>query len=132
MTSAAPPSGFTASSAQQVSAGLAAALSGGALDAATACFTRDACLVTPGTTTIHSRQHIRPILAQLIDMRASVQVEQRSVLISGEIALAAETWTILLDGLDLTPFAQTSDSTAVMRRVEDNWKLQIAAPWGWG
>jgi ketosteroid isomerase-like protein len=61
-----------------------------------------------------------------------VQVEQHGILIAGDVALATETWTIRLDGLDLTPFARTSETTTVLRRVEGTWKLQIAAPWGWG
>jgi ketosteroid isomerase-like protein len=119
-------------SAKQISAALAAALSAGDLDAATACFARDACLITPDATTIRGRDHIRAILFQLIAMRPTMQVEQRAMLIAGDVALAAETWTIRLNGLDLTPFARTSDSSTVLRRVEDIWKLQISAPWGWG
>jgi len=125
-------SASTRSSAQQTSASFAAALSVGDLEAATACFARDACLLTPDATTIRGRDHVRAILFQLIAMRPTVQVEQRGMLISGDVALATETWTIRLNGLKLTPFARTSDSTAVLRRVEDTWKLQIAAPWGWG
>jgi ketosteroid isomerase-like protein len=133
---AAEPSGSGApaaapTSAGQISAALAAALSVGDPTAATACFARDACLLTPDATTIRGRDHIRAILFQLIAMNPTVQVEQRGILIAGEVALATETWTIRLDGLDLTPFARTSETTTVLRRVEGNWKLQIAAPWGW-
>ena len=120
------------SSAKQISPALAAALTAGDLDAATACFARDACLITPDATTIRGREHIRAILFQLIAMRPTTQVEQRGMLISGDVALGTETWTIRLDGLELTPFAQTSDSSAVLRRIEGAWKLQISAPWGWG
>jgi ketosteroid isomerase-like protein len=120
------------SSAKQVSAAFATALSAGDLAAATACFARDACLITPDATTIRGRDQIRAILVQLIAMRPTVGVEQRAMLVAGEVALAAETWTIRLNGLDPTPFAQISDSTSVLRRIEGIWKLQIAAPWGWG
>ena len=118
--------------AKQISATFAAALSAGDLEAATACFARDACLLTPHATTIRGRDHIRAVLLQLVAMRPTVQVEQRGMLIAGDFALGTETWTILLNGLELTPYAQTSDSTAVLRRSEGAWKLQIAAPWGWG
>lgn len=120
------------SSAKQISAALAAALSAGDLEAASACFARDACLITPDATTIRGRDHIRAILFQLIAMRPTVQVEQRGMLVAGDVALGTESWTIRLNGLDLTPFAQTSDSTAVLRRIEGTWKLLISAPWGWG
>jgi ketosteroid isomerase-like protein len=122
----------SASSAKRISASFAEALSAGDLDAATACFARDACLITPDATTIRGRDHIRAILLQLIAMRPTVEVEQRGMLIAGGVALGTETWTIRLNAHEPTPFAQTSDSTAVLRRVEDAWKLQISAPWGWG
>ena len=118
--------------AKQISATFAAALSAGDLEAATACFARDACLLTPHAITIRGRDHIRAILFQLVAMHPTVQVEQRSMLIAGDVALGTETWTILLNGLELTPYAGTSNSTAVLRRIEGTWKLQIAAPWGWG
>jgi uncharacterized protein (TIGR02246 family) len=119
-------------SAKQVSPAFAAALSAGDLEAASACFARDACLITPDATTIRGRQSIRAILYQLIAMRPSATLEQRSLLVAGEVAIASEDWTIRIDAADGTPFAQSSVSTAVLRRVEDRWKLQISAPWGWG
>jgi ketosteroid isomerase-like protein len=127
IAAAAPPS-----SARHASPAFAAALNAGQLEAATACFARDACLLTPDATTIRGRDHIRAILCQLIAMRPTVEVEQRGMLIAGDVALGTETWTIRLNGLELTPFAQTSETTAVLRRIEGAWKLQIAAPWGWG
>ncbi len=120
------------SSAKRISPALAVALSAGDLESAAACFARDACLITPDATTIHGRDQIRAILFQLIAMRPIVEVEQRGMLIAGGVALGTETWTIRLNAHEPTPFAQTSDSTAVLRRIEDAWKLQISAPWGWG
>jgi ketosteroid isomerase-like protein len=124
--------GSARSSAKQISATFAAALSAGNLEAATACFARDACLLTPDATAIRGREHIRPVLRQLIAMRPSARVEQRSMLVAGDVAIATEDWTVQIDAADGTPFAQNSLSTAVLRRIEDVWKLQIAAPWGWG
>jgi ketosteroid isomerase-like protein len=119
------------SSARDPSIALAAALSAGDLEAASICFARDACLITPDATTICGRQNIRSILHQLIALRPSAHVEQRSLLVAGEVAIASEGWTIRIAAAG-TPFAQTSLSSAVLRRVEDTWKLQISAPWGWG
>jgi hypothetical protein len=50
-------------------------LSAGDLEGATACFARDACLLTQDATAIHSRERIRPVLAQLIARRARIEVE---------------------------------------------------------
>jgi ketosteroid isomerase-like protein len=123
-----PPLG----SAKDPSPALAAALNAGDLQSAAAGFARDGALITPSATTIRGRDHIRAILFQLIEMRLTVQVEQLGLLVAGEVALVTETWTIRLDGLECAPFARTTESTTVIRRVEGTWKLQIAAPWGWG
>ena len=60
--------GSSRGSAKQASASFAAALSAG--------------------------EGIRAILVQLINMRPTVQVEQRGILIAGDVALSTETWTI--------------------------------------
>lgn len=107
-------------------------LTAGNLTAATACFTRDACLLTQDATAIHEREHIRPVLAQLIARRARIEVELTSVLSSGDVALARERWTIEIDGVEGSRFDQTCNPTMVLRQVEGRWKLALLAPWGWG
>ncbi len=110
----------------------AAALGAGDLDTATACFARDACLITPDATAIRGREAIRPLLAQLIARRTEIAVEASSLLPAGDIALANERWTIHSDGTEGDRFAQSSTSTLVLCRIDGIWKLSIAAPWGWG
>ncbi len=107
-------------------------LSAGNLAAATACFTRDACLLTQDATAIHTRDAIRPIIAQLIARRARIEVELTNVLTSGDVALARERWTIEIDGVEGSRFDQACTPTMVLRRVEGQWKLALLAPWGWG
>lgn len=51
---------------------------------------------------------------------------------SGDTALASERWTIHCDGVEGSRFAQTSDPTMVLRKLGTEWKLEIAALWGWG
>jgi uncharacterized protein (TIGR02246 family) len=120
------------SSAKDPSPALATALSSGDLEAATACFARDGCLLTADATTIRGREDIRAVLRQLISMSADVQVEQRALLVSGEIALAAEHWTTRFLAYSGATYARSRSTSTVLRRVEGIWKLQIAAPWGWG
>jgi ketosteroid isomerase-like protein len=107
-------------------------LSAGNLSAATACFTRDACLLTQDATAIHNRDAIRPVLAQLIARRARIAVELTNVLPSGDVALVRERWTIEIDGIESSRFDQICTPTMVLRRVEGRWKLALLAPWGWG
>ncbi len=106
-------------------------ISGGNLAAASACFARDACLLTQDATAIHDREHIRPLLAQLIARRAKIEVEQSSMLCAGDVALAREQWTIEIDGAEGSRFSQPCRPTLVMRRIEEQWKLALVAPWGW-
>jgi ketosteroid isomerase-like protein len=103
----------------------------GNLEAATACFARDACLVTQDATAIHDREHIRPLLAQLIARRTRIAVEQSNVLRTGDVALARERWTIAIDAAEGARFEQTCSPTLILRCIEERWKLALVAPWGW-
>lgn len=111
---------------------LAQQLSAGNLDGAAACFTRDACLLTPDATAIHDRRHIRPVLAQLIARRARISVEQSNVIVAGDVAFARERWLVQAHGAVSSRFEQACDPALVLREVEGNWKISIAALWGWG
>lgn len=107
-------------------------LSAGDLEAATACFAREACLLTQDATAIHTRERIRPVLAQLIARHIRIEVEQCCVLPAGDIALATERWTISLDGAEGSRFEQPCTPTLILHQVEERWKLAVVAPWGWG
>jgi ketosteroid isomerase-like protein len=102
------------------------------LGRACACFAREGCLVTPDGTAIQGRERIQPLLAQLIARRTEIEVELSSVLRNGDTALASERWTIRCDGVEGSRFAQAFDPAMVLRRVGTEWKLEIAALWGWG
>lgn len=108
------------------------ALGAGDLEAATACFVKDACLITPDTTTIRGRERIRPVLAQLISRHTAIKVDFSNVLVTGDVALARERWTIRCDGIEGSRFEQASSPILVLRWIEGEWKLAIAALWGWG
>jgi ketosteroid isomerase-like protein len=111
---------------------LPALISAGNLDAATACFARDACLVTQDATAIHERDHIRPLLAQLIARHARIAADLRNLVVAGEVAFARERWRIQIDAVEGSRFEQACDPVLVLRRVEGRWKLALVAPWGWG
>jgi hypothetical protein len=111
---------------------LAQALSLGNLESATACFLRDGCLITPDATAIHGRERIRPVLAQLIVRRPEVEVELSNAIRAGGAVLAYERWQVHSGGVDCPRVTQTWSPTLVLRRTEEDWRLAIAAPWGWG
>jgi ketosteroid isomerase-like protein len=117
---------------QQVSFAFAQAINASDLEAATSCFAKDACLITPDATAIRGREEIRPILAQLIARGTRIEVRASSVLLAGEVALGSERWTIRSAGAEGMVFEQSSSPVVAARFVEGAWKLAIAAPWGWG
>jgi ketosteroid isomerase-like protein len=107
------------------------ALNSGDLNRVTACFARDACLITPDATAVHGRDRIRPVLAQLIALRAEIRVESSNVIIAGDVAFACERWTIRSNGVEGAAFEQALSPILVLRHIEGRWKLAVAAPWGW-
>jgi ketosteroid isomerase-like protein len=110
----------------------AQAINAADLHAATYCFAKDACLVTPDATAIRGREEIRPILAQLIARQTRIEVLSSSVLVAGVVALGSERWAIRSAGPEGTVFSQDSSPALVLRKLEGAWKVAIAAPWGWG
>lgn len=107
----------------------AAALNAGRLEAATACFTRDACFVTPGATAVHGREEIRLLLAQMIARGMQIEIVSVADLQVGEVAVCRQRWTVRSRGADGDSCTQELDATLVLRRLESSWKLAIAAPW---
>ncbi len=115
--------------ARQVRVGqlLAQALSRGDLEAASACFARDGCLITPDATAIHGRDRIRPVLAQLIARRTEIEVELSNAIRAGGVVLAYERWNVRSGGVDCPRVTQSWNPTLVLRQGEQDWRLAIAA-----
>lgn len=111
---------------------LARALSLRDLASATACFARDGCLITPDATAIHGRDRIRPVLAQLVARHTEIEVELSSALHGGGVVLANERWKVRSGGIDRPQVTQTWNPTLVLRQTGEDWRLAVAAPWGWG
>jgi ketosteroid isomerase-like protein len=107
---------------------LAGALNCGDLDAAAACFARDACLITPDATAVETRERIRPVLAQMIARRTEIVVELSSAIAAGDVVLLRERWRVRA-GEPGGRVEETLDPTLVLRQIEGDWKVSIAAPW---
>jgi uncharacterized protein (TIGR02246 family) len=110
----------------------ARALSLGDLEGATACFARDGCLITPDSTAVHGRDRVRPILAQLVARGIEVRVELSHAVSAGEVVLVNERWKVSSGPAEGLRVEQTLNPTLVLRQLEGEWKLAIAAPWGRG
>ena len=115
---------------EQSSRVFAASISRGDLDAATSCFAKDACLLTPDARVVRGRDEIRTILRQMIASGSRIEVQESSVVLAGEVALGTERWVVTSAGSEGEPFSRTLTPTMVMRQVEGFWKLAVAMPWG--
>lgn len=113
----------------RASLSLATAIREGDLHTAQGRFTEDACLVTPDATAVYGRAEIRPILAQLIDAGTVIQVETGSLVRVGELALGSERLHFRSRAV---PHLQTFSACTVLRWQGNEWRIAIAAPWGWG
>lgn len=107
----------------------AASITRGDLDAATSCFAKDACLLTPDATVVRGRDEIRTILRQLIASGSRIEVQESSVVLAGEVALGNERWVVTSVGSEGEPFSRTLTPTIVLRQLEGVWKLAVAMPW---
>lgn len=115
---------------EQVTRAFADSVTRGDLEAAAACFAKDACLVTPDATTVRGREDIRPILHQLIVSGSRIEVQESSMLLAGEIAFGTERWLLTVPGSEGRAFTRLLVPTMVLRRIESIWKLAVALPWG--
>lgn len=110
----------------------AQAINLGDLDGAASCFARDGCLITPDATAVHGREHIRGVLAQLVRRRTEIRIELTSSVSAGHVVLVHQRWRIRTGERPNQHFEQITDAVLVLRQIEDEWKLSIAAPWGYG
>jgi ketosteroid isomerase-like protein len=104
-------------------------LNAGDLKRAGSFLTRDACFVTPDRTSIHGRAEIREALAQLASSTVGIEVLASLVLRAGEVAVVSERWGLTSADPQGEAYVQETNSTIVLRRLEEGWKLAIVAPW---
>ncbi len=121
-----------ARSAQHACLGFIRALNAADLVTATACFSREACLITPDATAVRGRQGIGAVLAQLIARRLEIRVEASHLLAAGDVTMARERWMVRSNGVEGSRLEQALSATLVLRLIEGEWKLAIVAPWGGG
>lgn len=72
------------------------------------------------------------MLAQMVRRRTEIEVELSSSVSAGEVLLIHQRWRIRAGERPWQRFEQTSDAILVLRHIESEWKLSIAAPWGYG
>lgn len=108
------------------------AVNRGDLSSACNCFTREGCLITPDATAMRGREAISGVLAQLIDAGARLSIRSAAALRAGGVVLSHGEWVIESNGPEEDSFVRDARPTVVLQLIEEQWKLAIAAPWGWG
>jgi ketosteroid isomerase-like protein len=117
---------------ERVVLAFAAALGEGDHAAATACFARDARLLTPDGTEVAGRERIREVLAQLTTLGSEIHFDSPRVLAVGPVALCSQRWKIGSSATGPEGFEQAFTCTTVLGRSAHTgrWQILIAAPWG--
>jgi hypothetical protein len=101
----------------------------GQVDAATACFLRESCLITPGATAVHGREDICLVLVQLVALCVRVEVESTGLVEAGEMALVHQRCKIALNATESDPVTQTTTPLcAAQRRI----RLETGDRGAWG
>jgi ketosteroid isomerase-like protein len=111
-----------------VVANFASALRRGDSRAAIELFSHHGCFVTPDSTVIRERSHIKGVLQQLIGMPGELTIEQRSIVTAGDIAVSSESWGMRF-ARAAKPVERTSRSMTVLGRAEGVWRIAVFDPW---
>lgn len=106
------------------------ALAAGDLQGLSLHLCRDACFITRDATTIHGRERIVALLAQLESSGLRVSPRSMQAIPFADFALASARWTIRVPAHP-QPLLQTTEATLALARRESRWKLLLIAPWGW-
>lgn len=107
----------------------AAALRNARLGRAIECFAAESVLVTPDATAVSGRDGIGGLLAQLIDQRAEIVADPAGAVVAGDLAFVNQRWQLTLGSAE-NRHSQDVMPLLVLRRVMQEWKLAIVAPWG--
>lgn len=71
------------------------------------------------------------MLAQMVSRRTEIEVELSSAIAAGDVILASQRWRIRCGDPGERRLEQRANAVLVLRRIEAEWKLSIAAPWGY-
>jgi ketosteroid isomerase-like protein len=115
---------------ESVSRAFAEGISALDLEAAGACLAAEACLLTPEGTEVRGRAKVRETLAQLTAIHSLIRAEAGRVLISGEMAVAAQRWKVSTRDLAREAAEQDLSVMLVLAREEPGWQVTVVAPWG--
>lgn len=93
-------------------------------------YREDAVLLAPDGRQARGTDAIRQLLENVVSMRVEMTAQVRSVVVTGDFAVASEDWTMHLDTGDTHKNEQNGQSIVCFARGADGWRFVIDAPWG--
>jgi len=113
-----------------VSDSFVTAINAGDLTGALALYRDDAVMLAPDGGQARGTKAISDLLAGIISMQVQMTTRIKSVIEIGDIAVAAEEWTMRLRGPDGTTTDQGGQSFVLFTREHAGWRFLLDAPWG--
>jgi uncharacterized protein (TIGR02246 family) len=113
-----------------VSEAFVAALNAGDLTGALALYRDDAVMLAPDGGQARGAKAISELLAGIVSMQVQMTTRIDGVVETGDIAIAAEQWTMRLRAPDGTTSDQSGRSIVLFTREHAGWRFLIDAPWG--
>jgi ketosteroid isomerase-like protein len=90
----------------------------------------DAVMLAPDGSQAQGAKAISELLTGVISMQVQMTTQIESVIETGDIAVAAEEWTMRLRAPDGTTSDQSGQSIVLFTREHAGWRFLIDAPWG--
>ncbi len=113
-----------------VSDALATAINAGDLDGALLLYRDDAVLLAPDGNCARGVSAIRELLAGLISMHVEMAMQVKTMIVTGDFAVASEDWTMRFARDPGDAGEQRGQSVVGFARGADGWRFVIDAPWG--
>jgi len=113
-----------------VSARFVAAINNGDLTGALTLYRDDAVMLAPDGSQARGAKAISELLSGVITMQVQMTTRIETLIETGDIALAAEKWTMRLHAPDGTTSDQSGQSIVLFTREHAGWRFLIDAPWG--
>ncbi|HEX6387152.1 MAG TPA: SgcJ/EcaC family oxidoreductase [Anaerolineae bacterium] len=110
----------------------AEALNAGDLDSIVALFEPEAKIVPqPGQSPVMGTEAVRQVFQGFLALQPKINLETRSVIQDGDVALLRSTWRLTGVAPDGNPIELAGNGTEVVRRQPDGtWRYVIDHPWG--
>ena len=121
---------FSPDSPAAVSEAFVTAINTGDLPAALALYRQDAVMLAPDGSQARGAKAISELLGGVVSMQVHMTTRIKNVIETGDIAVAAEEWTMRLRGPDGTSSDQSGHSIVLFTREHAGWRFLLDAPWG--